>query len=109
MKAFTIILKILAALAAIAGIVYVAATYGDKIVAWAKKLIGKAEELCCGNCDCNCQCDDDCDNCPCTDDCDTCPCDASCNCGEEPEPAEEAAPAPAEDGAVSADDGDFEG
>jgi len=32
-------LKILSALAAIAGIVYVVATYGDQIVAWAKKVL----------------------------------------------------------------------
>lgn len=38
MKAFNTIVKILAALAAVAGAVYVVATYGDKIVAWAKKL-----------------------------------------------------------------------
>lgn len=38
MKAFNTIMKILAALAAVAGAVYVVATYGDKIVAWAKKL-----------------------------------------------------------------------
>ena len=34
-----IAMKILAALAAIAGVVYVIATYGDKIVAWAKNLL----------------------------------------------------------------------
>ena len=39
MKAFTIIMKILAAAAAVVGVVYVAATYGDKIVAWAKKML----------------------------------------------------------------------
>ena len=39
MKAFTIIMKILAAAAASVGAVYVAATYGDKIVAWAKKML----------------------------------------------------------------------
>ena len=39
MKAFTIVMKILAAAAAVVGAVYVAATYGDKIVAWAKKLL----------------------------------------------------------------------
>lgn len=39
MNAVKTILKILAVLAAIAGIVYVIATYGDKIVAWAKKLL----------------------------------------------------------------------
>lgn len=38
MKAFNTILKILTALAAVAGAIYVAATYGDKIVAWAKKV-----------------------------------------------------------------------
>lgn len=38
MKAFNTILKILAALAAVAGAIYVIATYGDKIVAWAKKV-----------------------------------------------------------------------
>lgn len=38
MKALNTLLKILAALAAVAGAVYVVATYGDKIVAWAKKL-----------------------------------------------------------------------
>lgn len=38
MKAFNTIMKVLAALAAVAGAVYVVATYGDKIVAWAKKL-----------------------------------------------------------------------
>ena len=32
------VLKLLTALATIAGIVYVVATYGDKIVAWAKKV-----------------------------------------------------------------------
>lgn len=38
MKALNTILKIAAALAALAGTLYVVATYGDKIVAWAKKL-----------------------------------------------------------------------
>lgn len=33
------VLKLLTALAAIAGTVYVIATYGDKIVAWAKKVM----------------------------------------------------------------------
>ena len=48
MKVFTTILKILAVLAAIAGIVYVIATYGDKISAWCKKLLGKLNCCCCG-------------------------------------------------------------
>ena len=41
MKIFRSVMKILAALAAVAGVVYVVATYGDKIVAFAKKLMGK--------------------------------------------------------------------
>lgn len=45
MKTVNIIIKVVAALAAVAGVVYVVATYGDKIVAWAKKLLG-----CCGEC-----------------------------------------------------------
>ena len=53
MKTFSIIAKIVVALAAIAGIVYVVATYGDKIVAWAKGLLGRCK---CG-CDCDCDCD----------------------------------------------------
>ena len=39
MKVFANIVKILTALAAIAGAVYVIATYGDQIVAWAKKVL----------------------------------------------------------------------
>ena len=42
-----IALKILAALAAITGIVYVIATYGDKIVAWAKNLLASCP--CCNS------------------------------------------------------------
>ena len=38
MKVFTNILKVLTALAAVAGVVFVVAEYGDKIVAWAKEL-----------------------------------------------------------------------
>jgi len=41
MKTFTTILKVLAALAAVAGIIYVVATFGDRIVAWAKELLNK--------------------------------------------------------------------
>ena len=37
------IVKILTALATIAGIVYVIATFGDKIVAWAKKMLPTCE------------------------------------------------------------------
>ena len=46
MKAFCNFLKFVAALAAIAAAIYVAVTYGDKIVAWFKEQFGKY--CCCG-------------------------------------------------------------
>ncbi len=46
MKVFSNVMKVFAALAAVAGIVYVVATYGDRIVEWAKDLCGK--HGCCG-------------------------------------------------------------
>ena len=49
MKTWSVILKILAALAAIAGIIYALATYGDKIVAWCKMLLDKLNLCCCCN------------------------------------------------------------
>ena len=39
MKIFANIVKVLTALAAIAGTIYVIATYGEQIVAWAKKMM----------------------------------------------------------------------
>ena len=61
MKVFSVIMKILVALAAIAGAVYIAATYGDKIVAWAKKLLSSCK-CCCdceeGECECCCCCEE---------------------------------------------------
>ncbi len=94
----SVIFKILAALAAIAGTVYVIATYGDKIVAWAKKLLGRSTGTC--ECDCDCKCEADCDECPCESDCDECPC---CQTDEE-EIVEEAA----EEAEEPADEADFE-
>ena len=47
MKTVSTIVKVLTALAAVAGIIYVVATYGDQIVAWAKKLLGGG---CCKSC-----------------------------------------------------------
>ena len=99
------VLKILAALAAVAGAVYVVATYGDAIVAWAKKVLNSLPKCpCCEG-----------EECTCSDE-DVCECDGSCQCsGEEPCecPAEEApveeAPvveAPAE--VIVADEADFE-
>lgn len=69
MKTLNTIAKILAALAAITGIVYVIATYGDQIVAWAKKLLAS----------CPCKCN--------VEDCADCECENECPCEE---PAEEA-------------------
>ena len=81
-----IVLKILTALAAIAGIVYVIATYGDKIVAWAKKILASCP--CCNDtCECECECEGECE----------CKCGGECKCAEEA--AEEAVaeePAPEE-------------
>lgn len=98
MKTVNTVLKVLTALAAVAGAVYVIATYGDKIVAWAKKLLA---------------------NCPC------CNSDAPVAeeaAAEEPveevpaeevpaeEPVEEeAVEVPAEEDAPVADEADFEG
>ena len=49
MKIFGTLAKIVLALAAIAGLIYVAATYGDKIVAWAKKILGICKGCCEGD------------------------------------------------------------
>jgi len=89
MKVFTLIMKILAAVAAVVGAVYVAATYGDKIVAWAKKLLPK---------------------CPTCEEAEEAPAveEAVEEVAEEAPVAEEAAPA-AEEEAPVADEADFEG
>ena len=70
MKTVNVIVKILAALAAVAGTVYIIATYGDQIVAWAKKMLAS----------CPCKCN--------VEDCADCECENECPCQE---PAEEAA------------------
>jgi len=41
MKTFSHILKVFAVIAAIVGIVYVAAVYGERIVAWARRTLNK--------------------------------------------------------------------
>ena len=102
MKIVGTLLKIVAALAALAGVIYVIAKYGDKIVAWAKKMLGQ----------CPCLCDADCEDCPCEDDCDDCACDCYCDegccCGCDCEDAEEAEEV-VEEAEVKAEDADFEG
>ena len=99
MKAFKVIAKIVVALAAIAGIVYVVATYGDRIVAWARKLLNRY--TCC--CDCEC----DCDECDCEEDCENCQCECTCDC--ECECDCEESEAEVEEDAVVAEQADFEG
>ena len=47
MKTFNAIVKVLAALAAAAGAVYVVATYGEQIVAWAKKVLSSMPKCPC--------------------------------------------------------------
>ena len=83
MKTFGKILKVLVALAASAGAVYVVATYGEQIVAWTKKLWNKVQCFCCC-------CDSDC-------------------CEEVVVEAEAVEEAPAEQATIQAEDADFEG
>lgn len=71
MKIAMKILGIIAALAAVAALIYAIATYGDKIVAWAKNLINRAK--------CGCSCEGDCDACECEEDCTACPCTCECD------------------------------
>ena len=79
--------KILTALAAIAGTVYVIATYGDKIVDWAKKLMAACP---CCNKTCECTCEGE-GECKCGGEC---KCEAEgegeCECACEEPAAEEA-------------------
>lgn len=65
MKTAKIIAKIVVALAAVAGVVYVVATYGEQIVAWCKKVLAS---LPCCNCKCTCDCEGE------------CTCDGECTC-----------------------------
>lgn len=104
MKNAALIAKILTALVALVGVAYLVATYGEQIVAWAKKLLAS----------CPCQCD--------AEDCADCECELDCPAEEvvaeeeelvEEEAVEEDAPvveeAPAEEDAPVAEEADFEG
>lgn len=88
MKTAKIIAKIVVALAAVAGAVYVVATYGEQIVAWCKKVLAS---LPCCNCKCTCDCEGDC----------TCDGECTCECKDTIEEVVEAeipeAEAPAEE------------
>ena len=57
MKTGKLIAKILVALAAVAGVVFVVATYGEQIVAWCKKLLETCKSKCKCCCDGECQCE----------------------------------------------------
>lgn len=89
MKAIKSVLKILAVLAAIGAAIYVGMTYGDKIVAWVKKVlrIDMPEG--------ECYCSED-----------ACCCEQEC-CGEEACCCEEAPEEAAEP--LQAEEKDFEG
>ena len=101
MKIAATIGKILAAVAAIAGAVYLIATYGDKIVAWAKKMLNCScccDDECC--CDGECCCDDEC----CCEEGEECCCECQCEEAAEEAPVEEAV----EEAAEVATEADFE-
>ena len=97
MDTFKTVAKILTALAAVAGAIYLIATYGDKIVAWAKQLMAKCPCKCCME-DCECECEGEC----------TCECECKCAC-DEAAPAEEAPieEVVVEEGEPVADEADF--
>lgn len=97
MKNFALIAKILTAVAALVGIAYIIATYGEQIIAWAKKLLNA----------CPCKCT--------ADDCANCECDLDCPAeevfadeeAEEDEEEEEVIEIPADDTAPVAEEADF--
>lgn len=100
MKTAKIIAKIVVALAAVAGAVYVVATYGEQIVAWCKKMLAS---LPCCNCKCTCDCESEC----------TCDGECTCECkstieevveAEIPEAEEAPAEEPAAEEAVAEED-----
>ena len=77
MKVTKLIAKIVVALAAVAGAVYVIATDGNQIVAWCKKVL--ASLPCCKDeCECECCCDGECE------------CEEECCCEEAAEEVAEA-------------------
>jgi len=103
MKVWKTIAKIVAALAVVAGVVYVIATYGERIVAWAKQMWARICAFFDRNCPCCCE--SDCEDCDCEGDCDECECECECDCDcTVEEIAEEAA-----EESVVAEEGDFEG
>lgn len=51
MKAWKWFLKVLATLAAVAGVAYVIVKYGDKIVAWTRRTLNRFGLCCCDDCE----------------------------------------------------------
>ena len=103
MKTVNTIVKILSALAAVAGVVYIIATYGEQITAWAKKTLASLPKCPC--------CKDDSD-----EEVQETPVEAAPAAEEEPAavevPVEEPVAAPAEEPVVAphepvAEDADF--
>ena len=98
MKNLALIAKILTAVAAIVGVAYIIATYGEQIIEWAKKLLNA----------CPCKCT--------ADDCANCECDLDCPAAEEifadetvtEEVIEVSAAAPVDETAPVAEEADFE-
>ena len=90
------VLKLITALAAIAGAIYAISTYGDQIVAWAKKI---REKLPVFECDC-----EDCEDCECDEECCCCNEEAAEEAAEEAEEAAEAT----EEAAEAVTEQDFE-
>ena len=101
MKNAALIAKILTAVAALVGVAYLVATYGEQIVAWAKKLLAS----------CPCKCN--------AEDCADCECELECPAEEvvaeeedvaaEEETAEKAVEEVVEETAPVAEEADFEG
>ena len=58
MKTAKLIAKIAVALAAVAGAVYVVATYGEQIVAWCKKVLASLPCPCKRECEGECTCEE---------------------------------------------------
>lgn len=104
MKTINAIVKVLTALATVAGAVYIIATYGDKIVAWAKSIWEKFPEV---TAEVTVTADEKEE--PCTTEEETAePAPTEEAPAEEPAEAEEAAPA-VEENVPVADEADFEG
>ena len=76
MKTAKLIAKIAVALAAVAGAVYVVATYGEQIVAWCKKVLASLP--------CPCKCDEAACECTCEEGtCEEGTCECACECAAE--------------------------